>query len=472
MSKVRRFDMPRIEAEIDWLGCMRVERVMLADANFGILPRDTDIADMFNDARSRHEGYPRFIFYSAAKNHPDRSTDIALKFARSGICTIHALSIQHTRKEVLAATNRSNISPAKQVAVVKAMMVAGVPIEVQLIQGIPGDTRAMWAGCLADLMEWGVHEDYLIQAYRLLPNAPAADEEFRRRWQVRTIERVTYDLTSRQVQRTDHVAKKREKIVVGSSTFSEQDWVEMSTYSAFIKALHNGGLTQYIATYLRLTHGVPYLDFYQHLIGSGLRDESPPKPWFQDVMAHYEQYLGDADASDHMAVKELPDLPIELHPSRWLYVQICLDFDAFYDWAAGWLCKWFPGIDNLREVVEYERDLVILPSYNRDIGKTFRINHDWPSYFLAAWGREGSEGLAEPSARPGTILRASDRTSGQRPVIQQSEGGGYYGEPLDWAEIGDGGLLWNRWIERCVLGRSAAAMRHLHELTVASTPPN
>ena len=145
---------------------------------------------------------------------------------------------------------------------------------------------------------------------------------------------------------------------------------------------------------------------------------------------------------------------------------------AFYDWAAGWLCKWFPGIDNLREVVEYERDLVILPSYNRDIGKTFRINHDWPSYFLAAWGREGSEGLAEASARPGTILRASDRTSGQRPVIQQSEGGGYYGEPLDWAEIGDGGLLWNRWIERCVLGRSAAAMRHLHELTVASTPPN
>lgn len=256
MSKVRRFDMKRIEEEIDWLGRMRINRVMLADANFGILPRDVEIADVLNESRALHNGYPQFIFYSAAKNHPARTTEIAMKFAKSGICTIHALSIQHTKKEVLAATNRSNISPDKQVEVVKAMMAARVPVEVQLILGIPGDTYALWKGCLADLMEWGIHEDYLIQAYRLLPNAPAADPAFLQEWQVETVERITYDLTSRQLQPVSaDVPRKREKILVASRTYSREDWVAISTYSAFVKALHNSSLTQRIAVYLRLTHG-------------------------------------------------------------------------------------------------------------------------------------------------------------------------------------------------------------------------
>jgi len=193
MSKVRRFDMARLEAEARFLGELEIGRIMLADANFGLLPRDLDIADMWIDERARQGGYPQYIFWSAAKNHPARVTEIAQKFASSGLCTSHALSIQHTSRSVLAATERSNISPDKQVQVVKAMMRSHVPVEVQLILGIPGDDYPTWKRCMSDLMSWGIHEDYLIQAYRLLPNAPAADPAFIDHWRVETIERYMHE---------------------------------------------------------------------------------------------------------------------------------------------------------------------------------------------------------------------------------------------------------------------------------------
>lgn len=462
-SKVRRFDMSRVSAEIDWLGRMRVGRVMLADANFGILPRDIEIADLLNATREQHHGYPRFIFYSAAKNNPDRSTEIARRFARSVICTIHALSIQHTRSEVLAATSRSNISSAKQMKVVETMMAAGVSIEVQLILGIPGDTYDLWKDCLAEIMEWGVHEDYLIQAYRLLPNAPAADADFIARWEVQTIERIMYDLTSRQIQPVVYdLARKREKVVVGSRTYSTSDWVRMSTYSAFVKCLHNSRLTQNIAAYLRHTHGVPYREFYEDLVDAELAGPAAPEPWHRRISQHYERYLMDEDASDHMVVAQLPDLSIALHPSRWLYVEIFLQHDRFYDWLASRLWARHPDAQHLAAVVDYQRNLVILPGYDRRRGKEFVVEHDWIGYFGAARALRGDQSLPEPQRIPATVVQATDQRSGERLSLQRKGATGYFGEPLDWEGL-DPAARWHRWVVRTVVGRSSAPMHLLQE---------
>ena len=57
MSKVRKFDIGRVEAEVDWLGRIGATFVFLADANFGILPRDVDIADRLAEVRAKYN-YP------------------------------------------------------------------------------------------------------------------------------------------------------------------------------------------------------------------------------------------------------------------------------------------------------------------------------------------------------------------------------------------------------------------------------
>ena len=171
MSKVRRFDMERVRSEAEWFGKMHVSFVMLADANFGMLPRDVDITDLLIESNGRH-GYPRYLSYNTAKNNPERTVQIARKLVSSGLAASHILSVQHTDLDVLTATERANISVEQQVEVVRQLLADDVPIYVQLILGIPGDTYEKWKRCFSDLMEWGIHSYYWIYPYSVLPNAP------------------------------------------------------------------------------------------------------------------------------------------------------------------------------------------------------------------------------------------------------------------------------------------------------------
>jgi putative methyltransferase len=468
-SKVRCFDIKRIQEEVDWLGRMGIHSIMLADANFGILPRDVEIAELLNRTCTKYIGHPRHIFYSAAKNNPERVIAIAEKFARSGICTSHALSIQHTRPEVLDATNRSNISTPKQLQVVKALLAAQIPIEAQLVLGIPGDTYSSWKRCLNDLMEWGVHEDYLIQAYRLLPNAPAAEREFIADWNIKTIERVMFDQTLRELHQDANITIRRpETIVVASRSYTRDDWVVMSTYAAFIKALHNASLTQCIAVYLRLTHDISYLDFYELLIEDFFQRTTLMHELYHAVLNHYHNFLNDQLMSDHMQVKALPRLSYALHPSRWLYVQMCLQLEEFFGTLECYLLEKFGSMANLSSVIDYQKHLIILPSFDRDMGKTFRINHDWMSYFDEAKLRDGSQKMGEPSPTNGVRAQVIDHNCGERiHMMNAGNNRPFYEEPLDWGD-GDTEDRWCKWIERVALGRSSSRINNFQQICMES----
>ena len=47
IPKIRTFDIGRIKEEIDWAADRKISYVFGADANFGMMPRDKDIAELF-----------------------------------------------------------------------------------------------------------------------------------------------------------------------------------------------------------------------------------------------------------------------------------------------------------------------------------------------------------------------------------------------------------------------------------------
>lgn len=472
-SKIRRFDVERVEAELEWLASMKLDSLMIADANFGILPRDVEIAERLSEIRARYGNFPRSVYWNTAKNNPDRVIAIARTFAESGACPTFQLSIQHTNDDVLAATDRSNISTEKQLRVVKALMEVGTPIEVQLIVGIPGDTYDKWRGCFADLMEWGIHEDYLVQLYQLLPNAPASAPTFLSRWQVKTVGRILYDRLVRDVNAAQAgIPQKPGQVIVETSSYSQDDWVQMSVYSAMVKALHNAGVTQRIAMYLRLTHNVGYRHFYDDLIDNcqhQLETLRTLRTLRFAVEKHYRDFLAHDDGSDHMQFDEFPELPWAVHPSLWVFVNACVNADSFYEELRVHLLDAYPEVRNLDSVIGYQRDVLILPSYDRDLGKVIRTDLDWPGYFERAVGREGSDSLPEPTPTPGASLVACDRAVGElvKSASSTQPGQSYFHVELDWR---DGEKdPWVSWIENLVIGptRSSAKMHTLSDLRVA-----
>jgi putative methyltransferase len=455
MSKVRRFDMQRVEAELEWMARNRIVMLFLADANFGILERDIEIAECLNRLRAKYE-YPKYLTYTASKNHPERAIAIARKFAESGVCPTHSLSIQHTNEQVLAATDRANISAAKQIEAAKALMSNRIPIDVQLILGMPGDTLESWKNCLTDLMEWGIHEEYYTFLYHLLPNAPAGDPAFIERWKVGTIERTTFSDPRRPREKVlvDRLRHTKGRLIVESKTYSREDWVGMATYATLIKALHNASLTRAIAVYLRLTNGVSYREFYRSLEGDFFGQWPAAQTWYNNLQNHFRNFLLNDDATDHIEVEQLPRLPFRLDPARWLFVQVCLQFDKFFDALGIYLLDRYPKATNLASAVNYQRDVVILPTYNRSTGKTFYTDCDWVQYFEQAWGRTGDEPLDEPAAMPGAEVRVTDQTCGEQ---------SYFVHPLDWGS-GDRQDRWLQWINHTVLHRNSAAKNNFQRL--------
>lgn len=425
MSKIRRFGMERITREIDWFARMEIHAILLTDANFGILPRDVELAQRLNEAKSRH-GHPRFVHYSPAKNNPDRTVEIARSFAAGGISPVYPFAVQHTNEEVLAATDRANISIDKQRSVARTVTQLNIPTLVQLILGIPGDTYELWRTCLTDLMDWGLHDNYQVFDYTLLPNAPAAEKAFRDRWEIETIRRWLPKMGTGRRRSGDMDALDKLDIIVKTKTYSRDDWVRMKVFAAFVRALHNCGLTRYIAMYLHFSHGVGYRELYDQIIDEYFASSGP----YRKLTQHFYQFLQDENAVEDLELEQFPEHPMCFEPGRWLFVQLCWDLDAHLGKLKTFLSDRFPDATNLESAVDYQLQLVKLPSYDSRVGKSCWMAFDWVSYFERARGLTCHQPLAEPRPTPGAVLEVSDR-----------------GPDVDWADAGET-ERWLRWIEQ------------------------
>jgi putative methyltransferase len=421
MSKIRKFEMARVEDEIEWLGRIGVQIVMLADANFGILPRDVEIADRLVETRAKYH-YPRALYYSSAKNNPDRTVEIARRTYHAQLTMGHVLAVQHTDSEVLAATDRTNIPAAKYREVVAKLASFGIPSEVQLILGIPGDTVEKWKNCLAELMDWGVHDNFQASPYALLPNAPAAEPAFMAKWQIETVDRGLVPYGG--IQEKNAQSCTSSKIVVGWRGFGKQDWVEVSTYTAFIRAYHNRALTRLPAIYLRLVHGVTYREYYDAVIDGFCRDSPLSAPLYQRVRRLYREFLENPEMTDALELEEAPGCSFLVDPSKWIFCSTCLRLDEFYRDLSRFLAARFPNAANLAGAIEYQQRLVVTPDYSSRKGKSFPINRNWPQFFQTARGLAEDRRLEEPASfvPPRIAEIPEERRNGQDRILDFGNG--------------------------------------------------
>ncbi|MCA9311368.1 MAG: B12-binding domain-containing radical SAM protein [Phycisphaerales bacterium] len=445
MSKVRRFDMQRLHDEIDWFARSGITVIFSVDSNFGMFKSDVELTDTIVRAKQEH-GFPQYFVWSNAKNVPDRTVEITRKVVRAGLDTAHTLSIQHSNLDVLAATDRENISVEKQIRVVRELQADHVPISAQLILGLPGDTPALWRRTFTDLMEWGIHDGYIVTPYHLLPNAPAAAPDYRARWQIDTIERYIYDGPgARRNTPVDPLTEARADIIVATSTFTRPDWVRMSVESSLLRALHNGGITQAIARYLRTTHALSYADFYDDLLDRFLPRSEILLRTTATLAACFSRFL---DHDDHMALLPMPGTPGDqwhVEPHRWAFATLCIDLDELLATLTAHLRQQHPGITRLPDLGRYQRQLVVRPDYDARRGLTTTIDHDWPAWFARQDTVIPGEPVPEPRSTPGARL-----------VIESTGWDDGTGRaPFDWP-VGTHAAAWERWFHAIAVNRMSA----------------
>ena len=139
-QKVKKFDLARIEKELEWIVTNNIKVVDVADANFGIFDRDEEIIDTLIKLKKENNWKGRFL-PTWSKARGDRVLRLAKKVVHNGLDTIFGLSLQSLNQSTLDAVKRTNAFNLDEMStIVQDMNADGVDVYTELIFPMPGDT--------------------------------------------------------------------------------------------------------------------------------------------------------------------------------------------------------------------------------------------------------------------------------------------------------------------------------------------
>ncbi len=215
-DKLSKFSLDRIKGEIDYIFARTRNTPIfeIADANFGIFPRDLEIAEYIKERTGK--AYPRFIIMSTAKNSIDRVLKIADVLGDMNNATV---TFQSFNQEALNNVNRKNIPLAKLEMAQKHFEEQGLRVFSELILGFPGETRQSHEESIKRLFEYGVG-DIACYNLRLLGGTELKEPAYKEKHQLRS----KFRLVDGSYGRYDSVeAIESEEMVLANSTMSEED---------------------------------------------------------------------------------------------------------------------------------------------------------------------------------------------------------------------------------------------------------
>ncbi len=241
-QKIRRFDMERVRAELEWIGQAGISVLFIADANFGVFKRDIEIAEMIAEIAGRY-GSLKQVVTNYAKNATGTLTEIIRIFARAGLASEGIISIQTRDTQTLEVINRDNIKNSRYDELLDVFRSERLPLSTDLMIGLPGATTKSFKQDLQHYFENGVQ----VKAYltRMLVNSPMADPDYRAEHRIETDERGFMRSCS-------------------SYTVEERDYM-LDLFGLFSLAV-SYGLLKYLLSYLQWDKGILAIDFVDALL--------------------------------------------------------------------------------------------------------------------------------------------------------------------------------------------------------------
>jgi tRNA A37 methylthiotransferase MiaB len=237
-SKVTKFTMARLLAELDWFVARRIAHLFICDANFGILPRDLEIVHHLIE-RYEAAHLPLAISVQNTKNAPERAYQIQRALTASRLMSFGVtLSMQSVSAPVLDAIRRDNISLAAFRELHHRYQRDGVETYSDLIVGLPGETYDSFADGISLLLDQGQHNRVAFYNCSVLPNAEMGEPHYQ---EAHGIEYVPVEII-----REHEVLGRGERgevpeylnTVVATATMNRDNWIRSRVFAWFVELLH------------------------------------------------------------------------------------------------------------------------------------------------------------------------------------------------------------------------------------------
>jgi len=264
-SKVKTFDMTRIQQEIEWFAHNKIEYIHDTDANFGILKdRDMAITDLLIATKQKH-GYPKIFDSSWNKNSHDHTVQIAKKLMDAGMLRRFTASLQSMNPEVLEAIKRVNLDGTQLDKIVFTAKENGLNITTELIVGLPKETYDSFRSGVAWLME----NDFMIEAFplTLFANSEMNNKDYLQQYGIMSEPTKTY---------FSKFIDEYQDMVVGTEHMPPETLKRVWLWTWLTIMLHYTGFTHLIGKYLKKHCDVAYEDFYEEILDYSIQNKDFP----------------------------------------------------------------------------------------------------------------------------------------------------------------------------------------------------
>jgi radical SAM superfamily enzyme YgiQ (UPF0313 family) len=255
-SKVTKFDLERLRHEVDWFARHRIEFVFCCDANFGILPRDVELARYVAETK-RRRGFPRALSVQNTKNATERAYQTQKILADAGLNKGVALSLQSVDATTLEAIKRDNISLDTYLELQRRFTRDRVETYSDLILGLPGETYDAFVDGVARVIESGQHNRIQFNNCSILPNAEMADPAYRARHGLITVECPIVNIHGALEESEDGIAEVQE-LVIATAAMPAADWRRARAFAWMTALLHFDKLLQIPLVVVNTLGGIGY----------------------------------------------------------------------------------------------------------------------------------------------------------------------------------------------------------------------
>jgi radical SAM superfamily enzyme YgiQ (UPF0313 family) len=367
-SRVHELPLDRVLAELDWIAERGVPYLYIADANFGIRPRDLGIVQHLGSLRRRH-GAPAFCHFHLTKNATERNLATVAALQAAGIGCQVVISMQDTDAHVLASVRRSNIAPERALALRRACSERGLPTLNELLLGLPGQTLASVRTTFTGAVTPYPGDSFFIYPLRLLENAELGSPAERERHGLETSAVLT--------ARHDGVAE-TEDVVIATRTLPRADWRRAWRFAQVLSAMYNLRLLHLLVHHVRFTCGENLAEFVDHLL-DGLRS-APPGSAFAAIDAALDRHLEAIESGAALALP-VPGYGTTPRGADEAFALTALaQADTFWTELRIMAARWRALDPERDELLDYQR---FVTSARGDAPAEATFTHDWPAWDAA-----------------------------------------------------------------------------------------
>jgi radical SAM superfamily enzyme YgiQ (UPF0313 family) len=328
-SKLNQFGLDRLYEEVKWFSDNKIEFVNCCDANFGILPRDLEIAQHVVEVKEK-TGYPNAMSVQNTKNSTERAYLVQKILADAGLNTGVTISMQSMDEQTLRNVKRANISTKSFQELQRRFTKDTIATYTDMIPALPGETYNTFADGIDSVIENGQHNRIQFHNLSLLPNSEMSDTEYRKKFGITTVTSKIINMHGSLAELEDESTQELQDLVIATDSMPRPDWVKTRSYCWMVALLHFNKLFQIPLVLSHYLGKIKYRKIFEAFMNKEILEEFPILSEIRTFFAEKAQDIQNG-GSEYCESKEW--LNIFWYADEYVFIKLAVEnkIEQFYD---------------------------------------------------------------------------------------------------------------------------------------------